>query len=216
MTYVGWAGRGRAGAGRWKGLTRPVPRRGSHSHTRAQTGVGKSCLLLYFTDKRFQPVHDLTIGACSSLCLHRRVRLGVGMRMHRSGWISWPYPQPLVVRSYAGVEFGARMISIDGKQIKLQIWDTVRMRACVRACACVHAVVSVVTAWLSVLWTIQPHQHHTHLTCRRGRSRSAPSRAPTTGGPRARCSSTTSPGGRRLTTLRGMCEDGHGPSRRLH
>mmetsp|Transcript_2104 Transcript_2104/g.5334 ORF Transcript_2104/g.5334 Transcript_2104/m.5334 type:complete len:214 (-) Transcript_2104:556-1197(-) len=48
------------------------------------TGVGKSCLLLQFTDKRFQPVHDLTIG----------------------------------------VEFGARMINIDGKQIKLQIWDT--------------------------------------------------------------------------------------------
>eukprot|EP01091_Cochliopodium_minus_P008763 TRINITY_DN203_c0_g1_i1.p1 TRINITY_DN203_c0_g1~~TRINITY_DN203_c0_g1_i1.p1 ORF type:complete len:224 (-),score=52.04 TRINITY_DN203_c0_g1_i1:100-732(-) len=48
------------------------------------TGVGKSCLLLQFTDKRFQPVHDLTIG----------------------------------------VEFGARMITIDGNQIKLQIWDT--------------------------------------------------------------------------------------------
>ncbi|XP_036131852.1 ras-related protein Rab-2B isoform X4 [Molossus molossus] len=47
-------------------------------------GVGKSCLLLQFTDKRFQPVHDLTIG----------------------------------------VEFGARMVNIDGKQIKLQIWDT--------------------------------------------------------------------------------------------
>ncbi len=47
--------------------------------------MGKSCLLLQFTDKRFQPVHDLTIG----------------------------------------VEFGARMINIDGKQIKLQIWDTV-------------------------------------------------------------------------------------------
>ena len=41
-------------------------------------------LLLQFTDKRFQPVHDLTIG----------------------------------------VEFGARMVSIEGKQIKLQIWDT--------------------------------------------------------------------------------------------
>ncbi len=27
-------------------------------------GVGKSCLLLQFTDKRFQPVHDLTIGEC--------------------------------------------------------------------------------------------------------------------------------------------------------
>ncbi|XP_035886666.1 ras-related protein Rab-2B isoform X1 [Phyllostomus discolor] len=50
------------------------------------TGVGKSCLLLQFTDKRFQPVHDLTIG----------------------------------------VEFGARMVNIDGKQIKLQIWDTVQ------------------------------------------------------------------------------------------
>lgn len=50
------------------------------------TGVGKSCLLLQFTDKRFQPVHDLTIG----------------------------------------VEFGARMVNIDGKQIKLQIWDTTR------------------------------------------------------------------------------------------
>eukprot|EP00890_Picochlorum_soloecismus_P000458 jgi/Picsp_1/1412/NSC_04891-R1_rab family gtpase len=37
-----------------------------------------------FTDKRFQPVHDLTIG----------------------------------------VEFGARLINLDGKQIKLQIWDT--------------------------------------------------------------------------------------------
>ena len=48
-------------------------------------GVGKSCLLLQFTDKRFQPVHDLTIG----------------------------------------VEFGARMINIEGKQVKLQIWDTV-------------------------------------------------------------------------------------------
>jgi len=48
------------------------------------TGVGKSCLLLQFTDKRFQPVHDLTIG----------------------------------------VEFGARMVNIDSKQIKLQIWDT--------------------------------------------------------------------------------------------
>eukprot|EP00762_Andalucia_godoyi_P000573 ANDGO_05302.mRNA.1 Ras-related protein Rab-2 len=48
------------------------------------TGVGKSCLLLQFTDKRFQPHHDLTIG----------------------------------------VEFGARMVTIDNKQIKLQIWDT--------------------------------------------------------------------------------------------
>ncbi|CAG2119740.1 unnamed protein product, partial [Medioppia subpectinata] len=53
------------------------------------TGVVKSCLLLQFTNKRFQPVHDLTIG----------------------------------------VEFGARMITIDGKQIKLQIWDTAGQEA---------------------------------------------------------------------------------------
>jgi hypothetical protein len=54
-----------------------------------RAGMGKSCLLLQFTDKRFQPVHDLTIG----------------------------------------VEFGARMITIDNKPIKLQIWDTVRSTA---------------------------------------------------------------------------------------
>eukprot|EP01103_Thecamoeba_quadrilineata_P008733 TRINITY_DN18463_c0_g1_i1.p1 TRINITY_DN18463_c0_g1~~TRINITY_DN18463_c0_g1_i1.p1 ORF type:complete len:212 (-),score=49.24 TRINITY_DN18463_c0_g1_i1:111-746(-) len=48
------------------------------------SGVGKSCLLLQFVDKRFQQGHDLTIG----------------------------------------VEFGARMITIENKKIKLQIWDT--------------------------------------------------------------------------------------------
>lgn len=57
-------------------------------------GVGKSCLLLQFTDKRFQPVHDLTIG----------------------------------------VEFGARMINIGDKQVKLQIWDTVRIISVSRSC----------------------------------------------------------------------------------
>jgi len=30
--------------------------------TFSPSGVGKSCMLLQFTDKRFQPVHDLTIG----------------------------------------------------------------------------------------------------------------------------------------------------------
>ena len=48
------------------------------------SGLGKSCLLLQFTDKRFQSGHDLTIG----------------------------------------VDFGVRMINIESKQIKLQIWDT--------------------------------------------------------------------------------------------
>eukprot|EP00743_Colponemidia_sp_Colp-15_P018098 GILK01022574.1.p1 GENE.GILK01022574.1~~GILK01022574.1.p1 ORF type:complete len:222 (+),score=7.16 GILK01022574.1:101-766(+) len=48
------------------------------------SGVGKSCLLLQFTDKRFEASHDLSIG----------------------------------------VEFGARMITVHEKQVKLQIWDT--------------------------------------------------------------------------------------------
>eukprot|EP00466_Bigelowiella_natans_P007941 jgi/Bigna1/58451/fgenesh1_pm.92_\ len=48
------------------------------------TGVGKSCLLLQFTDKRFVPVHDMTIG----------------------------------------VEFGARIINLEGTSVKIQVWDT--------------------------------------------------------------------------------------------
>jgi Ras-related protein Rab-2A len=46
--------------------------------------VGKSSLLLKFTDKRFTPNYNVTIG----------------------------------------VEFGSRTIDVDGKPIKLQIWDT--------------------------------------------------------------------------------------------
>jgi Ras-related protein Rab-2A len=48
------------------------------------TNVGKSCLLLQFTDQRFRQDHDLTIG----------------------------------------VEFGAKIVDVDGKSVRLQIWDT--------------------------------------------------------------------------------------------
>src|SRR4051794_10405662 len=48
------------------------------------SGVGKSSISLQFTDKRFVPTHDMTIG----------------------------------------VEFGARIINIDNRSIKIQIWDT--------------------------------------------------------------------------------------------
>eukprot|EP01038_Epipyxis_sp_PR26KG_P004954 gene4954-6927_t len=48
------------------------------------TGVGKSCLLLQFVDRRFSSVHDLTIG----------------------------------------VDFGSRIIDLNGEKVKLQIWDT--------------------------------------------------------------------------------------------
>ena len=53
-------------------------------HLSRASATSHPTLPCQFTDKRFQPVHDLTIG----------------------------------------VEFGARMVSIEGKQIKLQIWDT--------------------------------------------------------------------------------------------
>ena len=46
--------------------------------------VGKSCILLQFTDNKFRYQHELTIG----------------------------------------VEFGAKTININGKTIKIQIWDT--------------------------------------------------------------------------------------------
>ncbi|XP_009629777.1 ras-related protein Rab-2-B-like [Nicotiana tabacum] len=49
-----------------------------------ETGVGKTCLLNQFTEKRFNPVYDVTIGA----------------------------------------EYGSKIITIDNKPIKLQIWDT--------------------------------------------------------------------------------------------
>lgn len=49
------------------------------------TGVGKSCIVLQFIDKRIRMNHDVTIG----------------------------------------VEFGTSYVKVDGKTIKLQIWDTV-------------------------------------------------------------------------------------------
>uniref|UniRef100_A0A0E0QXC9 Uncharacterized protein n=1 Tax=Oryza rufipogon TaxID=4529 RepID=A0A0E0QXC9_ORYRU len=52
--------------------------------TIGDAGVGKSCLLLQFTDKRFREVEDLT----------------------------------------TGVEYGACVVTVDGKNTKLQIWDT--------------------------------------------------------------------------------------------
>ena len=48
------------------------------------TCVGKSCLLMKFTENSFKDSHDVTLG----------------------------------------VEFGTRLISIEGRPIKLQIWDT--------------------------------------------------------------------------------------------
>lgn len=55
----------------------------------SNSAVGKSCLLLQFTDNKFRHQHELTIG----------------------------------------VEFGAKTIEIDGKVVKIQIWDTAGQEA---------------------------------------------------------------------------------------
>ena len=52
-------------------------------------GVGKSCLLLQFTENKFRQKHELTIG----------------------------------------VEFGGKIIDINNKKIKIQIWDTAGQEA---------------------------------------------------------------------------------------
>ena len=51
--------------------------------------VGKSCLLLQFTDNKFRHQHELTIG----------------------------------------VEFGGKTINLEGKAVKIQIWDTAGQEA---------------------------------------------------------------------------------------
>jgi len=55
-------------------------------------GVGKSCLLLQFTDKRFQPVHDLTIGkfALKDSVISNPMNIsliGIGRRQVEVYWI---------------------------------------------------------------------------------------------------------------------------------
>mmetsp|Transcript_61523 Transcript_61523/g.169002 ORF Transcript_61523/g.169002 Transcript_61523/m.169002 type:complete len:165 (+) Transcript_61523:237-731(+) len=150
------------------------------------TGVGKSCLLLQFTDKRFQPVHDLTIG----------------------------------------VEFGARMVNIDNRQIKLQVGYG---SAC--TCACwvgggkkvldwsIFALIPLSTRTPPSFRSLPMHRltnrsfgmfgcmaslPYTRVPCRSGtplaRSRSGLSRGRTIGVPPAPCLFMTSLGATRSTT----------------
>lgn len=60
---------------------------GDSSTSKANSGVGKSCLLLQFLERKFKFEHDTTIG----------------------------------------VEFGSKNISVDSRDVKLQIWDTVKI-----------------------------------------------------------------------------------------
>ena len=81
----------------------------SHCCVSGDTGVGKSCLLLQFTDRRFQPV---------SAPLHAPRSLDGAFQVD-FGACSKPVCQ--VHDLTIGVEFGARMITIDSKSVKLQV-----------------------------------------------------------------------------------------------
>ena len=82
-------------------------------------GVGKSCLLLQFTDKRFQPgcFKNRRFDCFAEETTPPLTSLNVSIIYHF---------RHLVHDLTIGVEFGARLINIDNEQIKLQIWDTVR------------------------------------------------------------------------------------------
>ncbi len=65
------------------------------------SGVGKSCLLLQFTDKRFQPVHDLTIGMYNMF--------------------NFVYPTPLLYCDVPGSPFLSKMGPVYGPFFFLKI-----------------------------------------------------------------------------------------------
>jgi Ras-related protein Rab-2A len=77
--------------------------------------------LLQFTDRRFTPIHDLTIGVefGSRLCAPRCAARAVRRVLTACGLVP------------------PCSVSVDGKNCKLQIWDTVRDTCCLlRVCAC--------------------------------------------------------------------------------
>jgi len=81
----------------------------------SDTSVGKSCLLLQFTDKRFQPVHELV--SCSLMNL--------GCELHLSPLYNiYGRCCYLLFLKTIGVEFGSRIVKLGNQNIKFQIWDT--------------------------------------------------------------------------------------------
>jgi len=76
-------------------------------------GVGKSCLLLQFTDKRFQPVHDLTIG----------VEFGARMITIGGDSSSSATSAPVSTKKNSSHN-NASGSNMTKTPIKLQIWDT--------------------------------------------------------------------------------------------
>ena len=78
-------------------------------------GVGKSCLLLRFSDDTFTTSFITTIGfvflplSCFLLCLVLKI-------------VDKPLSEFLFY--FSRIDFKIRTVELDGKRIKLQIWDT--------------------------------------------------------------------------------------------
>ena len=83
-------------------------------------GVGKSCLLHQFTEKKFMADCPHTIG---------KTHLEYNDLFFKNSFY-------VLIKRHSGVEFGTRIIEVSGQKIKLQIWDTAgqeRFRAVTRS-----------------------------------------------------------------------------------
>lgn len=91
-------------------------------------GVGKSCLLLRFSDGSFTTSFITTIGCVWTSIFNMNVNANScgSMKVQSHGliclkvffWINY------VIFSSCSIDFKIRTIELDGKRIKLQIWDT--------------------------------------------------------------------------------------------
>lgn len=62
------------------------------------SSVGKTCILLRFSEDNFPVSHMPTIGKISKI--------------------------PKLIFSYSGIDFKIKTINVDDKRVKLQVWDT--------------------------------------------------------------------------------------------
>ncbi|KAH9614801.1 hypothetical protein KSS87_014666 [Heliosperma pusillum] len=75
------------------------------------SGVGKSCLLLRFSDGSFTTSFITTIGLVTLTREYMFYITSLRMNLMNSIW-------------FCSIDFKIRTIELDGKRIKLQIWDT--------------------------------------------------------------------------------------------
>ena len=87
----------------------------SHNFFCTYVGVGKSCLLLRFSDGSFTTSFITTIGYVEELlCIEE-------LLSYMQKFV-WTYYYPLNFEN--SIDFKIRTVELDGKRIKLQIWDT--------------------------------------------------------------------------------------------